>query len=365
MAAVLSQGISLGRLGPVPVRLDPSLFIILALIYFRPGVTLNEILIWVPVAAFCILVHEVGHAVAFLAFGRQPSILLYGFGGVTSAEGRMGPWASLVTSLAGPIAGFGLGGLLLLVGMYLGPLEGGTLPHIAWFNGMFACFGFGILNLLPILPLDGGAALAAFLRGVMGPQGEQVARYVSIVAAVLLALVAFRFGSLFAGMFGALFAFQNYQELKRFREEPQREQLREAYDALFTDRPAAASEGARRVLAAKATDDLKELAAETVVWAELARGDVPAARSALALRPERHPTDHRPYGRLPEAAVALVEGAGEQAVAVLALSLDQAEVGPPNVLIPILERSGVLPDLWTRLGPQGRETLQRLYAERG
>lgn len=362
MAAVLGQGFSLGRLGPIPIRLDPSLFIILAFIGFRPGVSLNEILVWVAVAAFCILVHELGHAVAFLAFGRQPSILLYGFGGVTSARGGMGPWSSLVTSLAGPVAGFGLGGLILLAGMFAGNLERGTLAYTAWFDGLFACFGFGVLNLLPILPLDGGAALAAFLRGVQGPSGEQVARYVSIGFAGALALIGFRFGQIFAGLFGVMFAAQNWQELKRHREQPQRDQLQEAYEALFANRPQAAAEGASAVLASKASADLKEVAAETLVWAYLAGGHVAAARAALAQRPERHSTDHRPVGRLPEAAVALAEGGGEQAVAVLAACIEADEFGPPNVLFPLLERAGVLPDLWSRLGPEGQAALQRMHA---
>lgn len=361
----LGQGFSLGRLGPIPIRLDPSLFVILALIGYTPGVTLNEILVWVVVAAFCILVHELGHAVAFLAFGRKPSVLLYGFGGVTSAEGGMGPWPSLVTSLAGPVAGFGLGGLILIGGMSGAGPDSGTLLHAAYRYGLFACFGFGILNLLPILPLDGGAALAAFLRGVQGPQGEQVARYISIGFAAVLALLALRFGQIFLGLFGVMFAAQNYQDVKRHRENPQREQLQGAYEALFGPRPGDAAGPARQILdGGKASTDLKEVAAEVLTWAELSRGDVAAARAALGRRPERHSTDHRPVSRLAEAAVALGEGAGQQAVAVLASSLDAGEHGPPDVLFPLLESAGVLPDLWGRLGPQGREVLQRMHAAR-
>ncbi len=359
----LRQGVSLGRLGPVPIRLDPSLFFVLALIAYRPGVTLNEVLIWVPVAAFCILVHELGHAVAFLAFGRKPSVLLYGFGGVTSAEGGLGPWSSLTTSLAGPFAGFGLGALILIAGMSGSP-QSGTLPFLAYRDGLFACFGFGILNLLPILPLDGGAAVAAFLRGVQGPSGEQVARYISIVVAALLAVVALRFEQIFAGMFGLMFAAQNYQEVKRHREAPQRDQVRGAYEALFDGRTALAASEARQVLASGASADLKEIAAETLAWTELGRGDAAAARAALSQRPGRHSTDHRPVGRLAEAAVALAEGGGEHALAVLAKSLDDGEHGPPDVLFPLLERAGVLPDLWNRLGPHGREALQRMHAAR-
>jgi hypothetical protein len=200
---------------------------------------------------------------------------------------------------------------------------------------------------------------------VVGPKGEQVARYVSIAVAGALALFLLSIGEIFGVMFCALFGAQNFQALKRDRDEPQRVLMRDAYEALFAGRPVAASEGARRVLAGKGPSDLKELAAETVVWAELARGEVGAARTALGLRPERHPTDHRPVNRLPEAAVALAEGGGQQALVVLAASLDQGEYGPPNVLFPLLERSGMLPDLWNRLGPDGREALQRMHASKG
>jgi len=360
----MERGFSLGRLGPIPIRLDPSLFLILALIGYRPNVTLNEILVWVVVAAFCILVHELGHAVAFLAFGKKPSVLLYGFGGVTSAEGAMGPWASLTTSLAGPIAGFGLGGLILVWAMTAGGPEPGTLLDTAFRDGLWACFGFGVLNLLPILPLDGGAAVAAFLRGVQGPSGEQVARYISIVFATLLGVLALKFGQIFAALFGLMFAAQNYQELKRHREGPQRERLQAAYDALFSGRAADAAEAAQQILSGKASADLKEIAAEVLVWAELSRGETSAARAALGLRPPRHSTDHRPVGRLAEAAVALAEGAGDPAVAVLTSSLEAGEHGPPDVLFPLLERANVLPDLWSRLGPEGRDVLQRMHASR-
>lgn len=197
-----------------------------------------------------------------------------------------------------------------------------------------------------------------------GPAGEQLARYISIAFALLLALVALRFGQIFATLFGAMFAAQNYQEVKRYRERPQREQLQAAYDALYGPRPADAAGAARPLLATKASADLKEVAAEVLVWAELARGDVAGARAALGQRPGRHPTDHRPVGRLAEAAVALAEGAGAPAVAVLAASLDAGEHGPPDVLFPLLERAGVLPDLWNRLGPDGRASLQRMHAAR-
>jgi hypothetical protein len=65
---------------------------------------------------------------------------------------------------------------------------------------------------------------------------------------------------------------------------------------------------------------------------------------------------------IPEAAVALAEGAGDPAAAVIAASLDKGEWAPPNVLIPLLERTGALPIVQARVGPEGAELLAKLQA---
>ena len=97
------------RIFGIPVRIDPTFFVIVAVL----GVTtdLQFLLIWVPVVTVSVLVHELGHAVAFRAFGMQPNILLQGMGGLTSATGSMPPSRELVVSLAGPLTGLVLIGL--------------------------------------------------------------------------------------------------------------------------------------------------------------------------------------------------------------------------------------------------------------
>ena len=49
--------------------------------------------------------------------------------------------------------------------------------------------GWGVFNLFPMLPLDGGAILAAALEGLIGPAGRRVAHGLSIALALGLAVL--------------------------------------------------------------------------------------------------------------------------------------------------------------------------------
>jgi Zn-dependent protease len=353
---MLRMGITLFRRGEFSVKVDPSLFVILAILGFDPGVPfrLDHLLAWIGVAAGCILVHELGHALAFAAFGATPQVLLYGMGGLTSARGSFSAAKSVIISLAGPIAGFGIGGVFWLVG------PGSTeLSHAIYVDGLIATFGFGILNLLPVLPLDGGSALLSLFKLAHVPDADRLARYVSIGVAGLGALYLLRRPG-FTWIFPLMFLGQNLADLKRMKEEPTRDRVRAAFHALLGGRPGEAAQIAAEVLAQRPSHEIAEIAAETLVWSQLALGQVAEARASLGLRPGRPAGDLRPVERLPEAAVALAEGAGDSAVAVIAASLDNGEWAPPNVLIPLLERTGTLPAVQARLHPQGAELLAKL-----
>src|SRR6185312_7868300 len=72
------------------------------------------------VAFLSILVHEFGHGLMARAFGDQPSILLYGMGGLCyTAAGRQTPGQRLAVLASGPGAGFLLFGLTVLAGWLL------------------------------------------------------------------------------------------------------------------------------------------------------------------------------------------------------------------------------------------------------
>lgn len=351
------MGFTILRIGGFSITLDPSLIVILGLLGYQPGLSLQDVLIWIAVAAGCILVHELGHALAFAAFGATPSVLLYGMGGLTSASGSFSAGRSVIISLAGPVAGFGAGGAFWLIG------PGDThVSRLVWVFGLFATFGFGVLNLLPVLPLDGGNALMSLLQLARVADAERIARYVSIAVAGAAALYLLRGGFGFSWIFPVMFVGQNVADLRRMREEPARERVREAFRSLLAGRPDHAARLAGEVLSERPSHDVAEVAAETLVWSRLALGQVDEARRSLDLRPGRPPGDRRPVERLPEAAVALAEGGVDAAVPVIASSLDRGEWAPPNVLIPLLERSGALAAVQSRVGPDGAVILAKLQA---
>ena len=178
-------------LGGIPVRVEPAFFVIIAILGYnpyRPSVT--GVLWWVAIAFVSILVHELGHAVAFRLYGVRPSITLHGMGGLTSGSGELSPVRHIVVSLAGPLSALVLLGIpswLLAQSGVITSIEGrDAVTAAVWIN-----IGWSLLNLLPILPLDGGQVFAASVDLATKGKPTQAARdRVDRVVAAVLALFA-------------------------------------------------------------------------------------------------------------------------------------------------------------------------------
>lgn len=200
-----------GRLFGFPVHLDISFVIIMGILGWYPGATLTDIVLWLLITPVAVLVHELGHAFVARTTGAEPAIALAGFGGVTSyvpphplSRGR-----SLAISLAGPFVGLALGGLLLLVREAFGDQIDGW-PWTALQIGIFTCVAWSLLNLLPVLPLDGGQAMRELLPGDPAVR-EHRAAGVSIVVAVIAAGVAYLvYGQVFLALFLVFFGVSNW-----------------------------------------------------------------------------------------------------------------------------------------------------------
>jgi Zn-dependent protease len=119
----------------------------------------------------CIVLHEIGHALAARGYGiGTRHITLYPVGGVAALE-RMSekPSREIAIALAGPAVN-----LAIAAGLWAGLLVSGsiTLDFDMVTTNPFARFAFGVLqvnallfafNLLPAFPMDGGRVLRAFL----------------------------------------------------------------------------------------------------------------------------------------------------------------------------------------------------------
>ena len=81
---------------------------------------LGYLILWSGVVLVSILVHELGHALAFRSFGQSAHIVIYHFGGLAIPEvwGRrvsLRPVQRLVVSAAGPLAQLALAAVIVIV----------------------------------------------------------------------------------------------------------------------------------------------------------------------------------------------------------------------------------------------------------
>lgn len=160
--------------------------------------------IWTIVVFFSILIHELGHATVGRRYGAHPEIRLHAFGGVAMMHGQQFTRAQdLQVTAAGPAASLALGGLALLIHQYGPELPREireTVIDLLWIN-----FFWTFLNLLPILPLDGGN----LLRGILGPSRLQLTAWIGFGCALVVAALAFMTDRWFLAVMMALLAFEN------------------------------------------------------------------------------------------------------------------------------------------------------------
>ena len=182
-----------------------------------------------------ILVHELGHALTFRYLFRTPcAIVLHGFGGAaiplrhySRSYGFSGMVANSFLSFSGPLAGFVLAFLMcgfLACSMIMFPQvipddETSSLFFFFLDWTITISIFWGIFNLLPIYPMDGGHIAREFFSFCFPRRGIEFSLIVSMMFAAVLAILALQFGQFFITFIFAYFAYQNYQEMsgKSFR----------------------------------------------------------------------------------------------------------------------------------------------------
>ncbi|HSR47477.1 MAG TPA: site-2 protease family protein [Anaerolineales bacterium] len=187
----------------IPVRIHPLFWLIAVLLGFSAGDPLF-IVIWVAVVLISILVHEFGHALAFRALGERSKVVLYGMGGLTIPESAT--WGGLgqrtygtaqrvLISAAGPAAGFGLA-FVVFVAAIAGMLTTAALFENFYVQALFDALlwvnvVWGLVNLAPVLPLDGGQIARSILERLDPLGGLRKALWVSTITGGVIAVVAF------------------------------------------------------------------------------------------------------------------------------------------------------------------------------
>ncbi|OJY28543.1 MAG: hypothetical protein BGO98_05585 [Myxococcales bacterium 68-20] len=265
------------RLGSIPLRIQGSFFLMALLLGLNEREPV-KLALWVVIVLVSVIIHELGHALMGKAFGLEPRIELHGMGGLTYFnEGRaeVSTGKSVAISLAGPFAGFLFAFVVIatqLAGFHPAhPIARDAVRLLLWVN-----VGWGIFNLLPMLPLDGGNVLRSLVRAITKDHGEKIARVVSIAVAAGIALLSIRYSQWWVLYLGVLYAFQNVQGLRQAGQlrvdQTLAEAIQQGYAALDRREPKEAVAVLRPALATPASADLRQVGLKIYVAALLREG---------------------------------------------------------------------------------------------
>lgn len=264
----------------IPVALSPWFFLLVVLVFWRDRSPVTATLT-VLVFAASVLLHEYGHAFMAKRYGLMPRIVLHAFGGW--CEHRTAPTRrkAFFVSAAGPAVTLLLaaGGWVLseLVQDRAGSLVAFALYLTAHINAFLA-----VLNLLPILPLDGGTmfhhALAWF-----APQNraDGMAYWTGVVLAVVLCGIGLLNGDFFIAILFGMFAFQNANQAQPF----------DIVNSFVAKRKQAPAN--RLGIGYPVSRTIWSIAAFTVVsWLSTSLLSTPSERLALLVQPDLLSTGH-------------------------------------------------------------------------
>lgn len=173
---------------------------------------------WWTVAAFAsILLHEMGHALSARAFGASGiSVTLYGLGGLTtfSHERGLGHGRSFVISAAGSFVGILAGGAVFLVAD-AGVFDGSSRAVVVLVNSfVFTALVWGVLNWIPIVPLDGGHMVQHLVSMVDEERAPFIGQVITWVTLAVIVPLAWVNGYRFAVFIAVFFAIAGYREYR-------------------------------------------------------------------------------------------------------------------------------------------------------
>lgn len=264
------------RLGSIPIRVR-GLFLFMAVVLGARLQRPDLIAIWVGIVFVSVLAHELGHALVGRRFGLEPQIELHGMGGTTSwVNGReIGHARGIAISLAGPFAGFAIAAVIF-ASRRLGLQPHQPLALLALDLAFQINFWWGIFNLAPMLPLDGGNVMRGTLNLLTKGRGEKPARAISVLMGGVLLAYAALVGALWLGALGAFFTWANVQAYRqadtRSADAPLAQAIEKAYVALERHDGEQAIALLRPVIVPQTSEDLRAIGLRVYSYALLIEG---------------------------------------------------------------------------------------------
>jgi membrane-associated protease RseP (regulator of RpoE activity) len=210
----------------IDVRVHPLFWLISMMLGWRLAEQLGYqyLLLWVACVFVSILIHELGHVFVGRIFGAYGHIVLYSFGGLAIGSSDLSHrWQRVAVYFAGPLAGFILLGLVELIIRFIDiPRTPSALMLAAtlfflWEINLF----WGLMNLLPVWPLDGGQISREVFTWLTPNNGLRVSLGLSIFVAAAIAVTAavgwvgFIGQDFYLAILFALLAFSSFQMLQQ------------------------------------------------------------------------------------------------------------------------------------------------------
>jgi len=202
-------------------------------------------------------------------------------GGTTTGRGSLSTSQSIFVSLAGPFAGLALG--VATLGVQAAGLFPNTetvdftVRNMLWIN-----IGWSFLNLLPILPLDGGHVVESLFVHRWAKRGQQAVYVLSIVTAVAIGIFAYSLGSIYGALLAGFFAFQSIVGLRKSNEPGIKEEVQMGLDALQRHDHASAILHFEKARQANLTPEGKDLVNRSLASAYQSTGHHDRAKTLLA-----------------------------------------------------------------------------------
>ncbi|MES2122779.1 MAG: M50 family metallopeptidase [Chlamydiota bacterium] len=202
--------------GRIPISIYPTFWLFAGIIGFLISHSLLGAFLWIAIILVSVLIHEFGHASTAVLFGQNPRIELVALGGLTYHDGqKLKLWKQFLIVFNGPLFGLGLyfiADALLRIPSLSQGLPGYMLTMTREINLFWT-----LVNLLPVMPLDGGQLLRIILEAIFGVKGFKYAVIAGIVVGAGISLFFFFSQNFLIGALFFLFAFQSYDTYRRTR----------------------------------------------------------------------------------------------------------------------------------------------------
>ena len=196
----------------ISVQVHPLFWLITLLFGYQLG-SVSLVLTWIVVVFVSILIHELGHSLMMRFFGQDSYIVLHSMGGLAiPTTGRWGDSSSewsrqIAISLAGPFAGFLFAAVTIGIGIAAGGrffvselfgflpfpnifFPGSEFVQSLIFLILYVNIFWGLINLLPVFPLDGGKVAQSLFVRANPWTGFQNSLWLSVIVGGLVAVIS-------------------------------------------------------------------------------------------------------------------------------------------------------------------------------